>query len=348
MLDESELNNYVERVSKLIENRSDLDKVNTKSKIINPLIEVLGWSIDSEDVIRNYQISLGSKIIKLDYAFQLNEKIQLLIKVQPLNKTINDVTVDKFIDYAKMSDTKWLVITNGKFLEIYNVNWGKNRGECLVNSLELNEFRSRSNELNLISKEGMVNQKGGNASNEIKRTPKDIKELKRSKENITNEITEIIQQKIPEEFHEQANILSKNFVNNLIKKIEEEIPTNEASTVMSMSESNDLTKLISLMPPRQRKNVRDLLRRVKNLGDINFILPTGKAWDHEYKWISLIVASPGGRKKKIGYIKPMNYGFFVQIQRPDRKKYEVGRKHNYKKIRDEILESVMKGYEYLT
>jgi len=64
------LSEYAERSVGLIENSPQMDEENTKRKIIEPLIELLGWDILSSDVELEYSVQMGSGTKKVDYALK--------------------------------------------------------------------------------------------------------------------------------------------------------------------------------------------------------------------------------------------------------------------------------------
>jgi hypothetical protein len=56
MMRHEELSEYADRSSGLISDSPQMDEENTKRKIIEPLIELLGWDILSSDVELEYSV----------------------------------------------------------------------------------------------------------------------------------------------------------------------------------------------------------------------------------------------------------------------------------------------------
>ncbi|MFB6150338.1 MAG: restriction endonuclease subunit R, partial [Haloarculaceae archaeon] len=67
-----ELSEYVERSASLIEDSPQMDEENTKRKILEPLIDLLGWDILSlsSEVELEYSVQMGSGSKKVDYALK--------------------------------------------------------------------------------------------------------------------------------------------------------------------------------------------------------------------------------------------------------------------------------------
>lgn len=347
MIDKSELQNYINRIDEFKNKHPNLDQANTKAKIIEPLIDILGWNKYSEDVVLNYQIEIGTKKFTADYALQLNNSPRILIKVQALGKTVSDQEINKLIKYCKKENIKWLINSNGEILEIYDSGNGISKEQAQLKQIKTTNLTNEVKTLNLITKEkikeNLVKQEDKN-NQKSEKTIKSSKQLKSSKKELTSKISDLIKRKVPEKHHERVERSTDAFIKNLIKKLE---VSKSKTKTPKIGVNKDIGKLLKVMPPRERRNAKDLLKEIKELGEINFILPSGKAWDKEYKWISVEVKNPGGRERRIGYIKTMNYGFFVQIQRPERNKYEIGRADNYQEVKPELLEKFKQGYESL-
>ena len=343
MIDKSDLEDYVNRVDKFKGKHPNLDQPNTKAKIIEPLLDILEWDKYSEDVVIDYKLNVGAEHYKVDYVLQVNNNPQILVVVKALGKEINDQETNKLIKYSKKEKCKWLIMTNGEVLEVYKPENGISKDQAQSKVITISNLPQYRKTLNNLTKESVKNLEDKREVKEVK-NQKSKTGIKDAQKELTSQISELIKDRVPEDQHKKVERSTDAFIKNLIKKVE---VNTSRSTGSRISSNKNITRLLKVMPPRERENAKDLLREIKDLGDIKFVLPSGKAWDKEYKWISLEVENPGGREKRIGYIKTMNYGFFVQIQRPERNRYEVGRADKYSDVKEEVLERVKEGYDLL-
>ena len=67
-----ELVEYADRSSALIDDSPQMDEENTKRKVIEPLIELLGWDFLSPEVELEYSIQMGSGTKRVDYALKID------------------------------------------------------------------------------------------------------------------------------------------------------------------------------------------------------------------------------------------------------------------------------------
>jgi len=99
-----------------------LSEQNTKTALIEPDLEALGWDIrDSDEVHREFKPT--TKDNPVDYALNVLRKPKLLVETKPLGENLADRKwVGQILGYAAVAGVDWCVLTDGDEYRIYKVN----------------------------------------------------------------------------------------------------------------------------------------------------------------------------------------------------------------------------------
>ena len=63
-------------------------EANTKKRIIEPLLEELGWNLLSNEVVLEYSVKIGSRSTFVDYALMLEDQPVVLVEAKPFNELL--------------------------------------------------------------------------------------------------------------------------------------------------------------------------------------------------------------------------------------------------------------------
>lgn len=98
--------------------RRRLNEASTRTIIIEPILEVLGWDVrDPEEVEIEYP-TVDKKPV--DYALKINKKPVLLVEAKPLGDPLEDVkAATQVIGYAASEGIEWCILTNGVKWKVY-------------------------------------------------------------------------------------------------------------------------------------------------------------------------------------------------------------------------------------
>jgi hypothetical protein len=177
-----------ERIVSAIEDFSETDmtssEANTKKKIIEPLLDVLDWDTRSNEVRLEYPIKIGSGTSHVDYALLLEDKPVVLVEAKPFSSIMSQSQSRQVISYGKVEDVQWAVLTNGKYLKVFDTEQGKSQNECLVTEIDLRELPAKAEYVNLLSRESILAGEIEQAAARLAATRKAIDELKGRREEI--------------------------------------------------------------------------------------------------------------------------------------------------------------------
>jgi hypothetical protein len=72
-MDEAEVDEYVERSLQLIETSPQMDEENTKVRLIQPFLQLLGWDLYSTEVELEYTVPMASGSTHVDFALLVGD-----------------------------------------------------------------------------------------------------------------------------------------------------------------------------------------------------------------------------------------------------------------------------------
>ncbi len=98
--------------------RHSLKETPTRTIVIDPLLESLGWDVRDPDEVQLEYPTVDGKSV--DYALKLNKKPVLLVEAKALEDTLDDVKcVTQVVGYAANDGIVWCVLTNGIKWRVY-------------------------------------------------------------------------------------------------------------------------------------------------------------------------------------------------------------------------------------
>jgi predicted transport protein len=98
--------------------KRSLKEMPTRTIIVDPLLEALGWDVRDPDEVELEYPTVDSKSV--DYALLLNRKPALLVEAKPLDDALNDVkAITQVVGYAANDGIVWCVLTNGAVWKVY-------------------------------------------------------------------------------------------------------------------------------------------------------------------------------------------------------------------------------------
>jgi len=98
--------------------KQGLKETPTRTIIIDPLLEALGWDVrDPDEVELEYPTVDGKSV---DYALKLNKSPVLLVEAKPLDDPLQDVkAITQVVGYAANNGIVWCILTNGVLWRVY-------------------------------------------------------------------------------------------------------------------------------------------------------------------------------------------------------------------------------------
>jgi len=98
--------------------RHSLKETPTRTIVVDPLLEALGWDVRDPDEVQLEYPTVDNKSV--DYALKINRTPVLLVEAKALEDTLDDVkAVTQVCGYAANDGIVWCILTNGILWRIY-------------------------------------------------------------------------------------------------------------------------------------------------------------------------------------------------------------------------------------
>lgn len=191
-LDIHKVNDFVRSIKEFTQTDMISSEANTKKKIVEPLLELLGWDLRSNEVRLEYPVKIGTKPNYVDYALILERKPVVLVEAKAFDVILTSDHSQQIISYGKVKGVQWVVLTNGKILSIFNTTLGVSEEECSVTKVYLETLPKRIKHLNLISRESVLTGEIEQASERLKATRRAIRNIQQKEEELADAFNEVL------------------------------------------------------------------------------------------------------------------------------------------------------------
>ena len=222
-MDQQEVTGYVERSQQIIETAPQMDEENTKVKLVQPFLELLGWDPVSTEVELEYTVKMASGSTHVDYALLIGDSPVVFVEAKPARSDLTTKEVQQLKSYMRQElDVDWGVLTNGKSFEVLTKNQYQSGGEEVsVVRFDLDDLSENPGVLELLTKESIRSGKSDEIAEQVARTNRAIRYLEENEDSVTQSVTEAVESEVGEltmDLEEQA----REFVQNLVSVLRDQ------------------------------------------------------------------------------------------------------------------------------
>jgi len=223
LMDREEIDEYVQRCQQLIESSPQMDEENTKVKLVQPFLELLGWDLYSTEVALEYTIPMASGSTHVDYALLVGDSPVVFVEAKPVRSALTDGEIQQLRSYMRQElDVDWGILTNGKSFEVLTKNHRDNGGEEVsVVQFSLDDLADNPSVLELLTKESIRSGKSDEVAEQVAETNRAIRYLQENEDNLTEAVSEAVEDEVGEltiDLEEQ----SREFTQNLVSVLQEQ------------------------------------------------------------------------------------------------------------------------------
>jgi len=197
-------------------------EANTKKRTVEPLLELLGWDLLSNEVQLEYPIQVGTSSGHADYAISLEGKPVMLVEAKAFSVNLSTEYSLQIISYGKVEEVRWVVLTNGKLVKIFDTKAGKAEKECLVAEIDLQNLPSHASDLSLISRESILTGEIELAAKRLAATKKAVNSLTQQKDEVAHEFKKALLKITGTEIEDRIESISKKLAELAIQSFEKE------------------------------------------------------------------------------------------------------------------------------
>jgi predicted type IV restriction endonuclease len=211
---------YSKRSSTLIEESPQMDEQNTKKKIIEPLIELLGWDMLSSDVELEYSVQMGTGTKKVDYALKIEDTPVVFVEAKGCDTPI-DGHEGQLTSYMRQIGVDWGMISNGRRFHIYRRDHASNRpNEIQLADFSIAEITDNEQPLTALSRNSIKSGESQRIAETIESVQQAVRSLRENKEPLAEDITRAVADVAGESVSQQVEDEAKNFIDDLITTLE--------------------------------------------------------------------------------------------------------------------------------
>lgn len=218
-----ELSDYQDRSSSLIEASPQMDEENTKRKIIEPLIELLGWDILSAEVELEHSVQMGSGTKKVDYALKIEDTPVVFVEAKGADTVLTSNHENQLRSYMRQVGVDWGLLSNGREFEIFRRDHTSNRpNEISLAEFSLEAINEKAQPLTALSLDSLESGESRQIAEKIESVQNAVRILREKKENLAEEITGVVTDEIGETVSQRVEDEAKNFIDDLVSSLEEQ------------------------------------------------------------------------------------------------------------------------------
>lgn len=220
MVDEDAVESYIDRSQSLIEASPQMGEENTKVKIIQPLIDLLGWDVFSEEVKLEYSMQIGSGSTHADYALQLEGTPVVFIEAKGCDSTLSDSDRSQLSSYMRQKGVDWGLLTNGDHLEVIKRRTDSpHPEEVTLADFPIEELSQNWSVVQLLSKDLVQTEEADKIARRIRSRKSAVRILSEKKDSLGDELAQVVIDEVGEELSQEIEEESKEFVDQLVDSL---------------------------------------------------------------------------------------------------------------------------------
>lgn len=220
-MDTEELVHYVDQSRSLLEASPQMDEQNTRRKLIEPLLELLGWDMLSAEVELEYSVQMGVGKKKVDYALELEGTPVVFVEAKGADTSIASGHRDQLTSYMRQTGVDWGMLTNGTTVELYKRKRGGQRpDEIRLGAFELNDLPDRVGLLRAFSRDSIESGESEAIAENVETTRRAANELRENKEEISTRVAGVVTDEIGDAVSQTVQDGAKQFVDVLASSLE--------------------------------------------------------------------------------------------------------------------------------
>jgi len=119
---DDELRKYAERVQSFVDQLQKWNEVEVKGYLIEPFLTALLWDPADPNFVRHeFPVTMGSETKRIDYALMSGDSPICVVEAKA--GELDEVAARQALSYARSLDVPWALITNGKRLCLYGIEF---------------------------------------------------------------------------------------------------------------------------------------------------------------------------------------------------------------------------------
>jgi hypothetical protein len=218
-MDREEVRTYVERSEDIIDEAPQMGETNTKEMLVRRFIRVLGWEFHPSEVKLEYPVRMASTRTKVDYALMLESAPVVFVEAKGLDTELTEDHREQITSYMHNEEgVDWGLLTNGAEYEFFMYD-GTPSGFSL-GAFGLEELPENTEVVGTLSKESVSSGESEERAERLRERRRAISTLRDEKDEIADDVTEAVTERVGESMTAIAETEAKEFVDRVVDELE--------------------------------------------------------------------------------------------------------------------------------
>ena len=220
-MDTAAVTDFVSQTQSRLDAAPQMDEQTTKLRIINPLIELLGWNPTTTDVEPEYPLQIATQTYHVDYALQIGDTPAVFLEAKSARRTINQDHVRQLGSYVhNESAVDWGLLTNGRTYVLVSTvgadDWQ------VIDRFDLDDLEHRPNRITVISRSTIESGKAETLAKQAAAVTEAIEQLEVNTDEIATEIATVLEDTLPDNLPIDITEQTTAFLENLAETLQEQ------------------------------------------------------------------------------------------------------------------------------
>lgn len=254
-MDQNAITEYVGRCQQLIESSPQMDEENTKVKLVQPFLELLGWNLYSTEIALEYTVPMASGSTHVDYALLVGDTPVVFVEAKPVRDSLTGGYVAQLRSYMRQElDVDWGVLTNGQSFEVLTKSNSRNgEEEVSVVQFDLGDLTEDPGVLELLSKESIRSGKSDEIAEQVAQTNRTIQYLRKNEDSVTESVAETVENEVGD-LTIDIEVQAREFVQSLVSVLREQRQFVSDSSLSSASTETEPVESYREVPADSQAN----------------------------------------------------------------------------------------------
>lgn len=236
-MDHGDVEHYVDQSTEVLDTTAELDEMTTRTKLVDPFIQLLGWDLYSSEVDLEYAIQMMSSDKQVDYALKLDAEPVVFVEAKGGDSGITEYNVGQLGDYMQKEWVELGLITDGKRFIALKLEPSDGGPPEIVRlgSQKLETLPDNRWLLDLFSRDTIEDGEAEQLATNIVKRKRAVEHLRNNREAIADEVTDVVTRELDEAIYREATTIAGEFIDNLVEAMERSDPTPETGENSSKS-----------------------------------------------------------------------------------------------------------------
>lgn len=214
----------------VIDRNPQMNESNTKLKLLNPLLDALGWNVATE-VELEYSVQMGATTKHVDYSLTHEGSPAVFVEAKGCDSTLSEGDRTQLASYLKQQNVDWGLLTNGKQFEVLRRRFdGTDIVVDTLGSFPLEEFASHVGLVEALSKESITSGQSDRIAAAMRELHQARDALQDEKETLAERIAQAVAEVAGDRVSQRAENHAKEYIDALVADIESDLQSTPART----------------------------------------------------------------------------------------------------------------------